>query len=280
VESGDDGSRDKKSHGDMRIADLLDAEYLIDELLIIAHILKKDKSWVLSHLDETLPDDKVGEILEKINLRKSGYPLHYILGYREFMGMVFEVEEGVFIPRPETETLVEIAADYIKKNKIKKIAEIGVGAGVIGISLARITGVHVSGSDINEKAVNLSLKNAEKNGVKEKVDFRVGEFLEPFRDELEEIELVVSNPPYVEQNYILPKEVKYEPENAIFAGEDGLAFFREYFKRYSRRWSCIMEFSGKDHVKHVLKNLCPEIEFLKDLDGIERFFFCPSERDG
>ncbi len=261
----------------MRIGDLLDGEYLVDEIVMISHALKKSRAWVLSHLDEKVPPEKLHEILRMIEQRKMGKPLHYIIGEREFMGFVFEVDEGVFIPRPETETLVEIALSKIEKGDIEVVAEIGVGSGVIGVSIAKIARVRVLGSDVNRKAVDLALRNAKRLGVEDLVDFRVGEFLEPFRERVDEIDFVVSNPPYVEIGYAPPPEVRHEPEDAIFAGEDGLDFYRGYFGRYERMFDTLMEFSGKEGAKEFLKGVCPEVVFYEDLDGVERFFFCPSE---
>ena len=260
----------------MKIGDLLDSEYLVDEILIISHVLGKSKAWVLSHLDEEIPRDAEEKLVELISLRKSGYPVHYITGKKEFMGLEFHVEEGVFIPRAETETFVEIVLSFIKERGIKTVAEIGIGSGAIGISLARFGGVFVFGTDVSEKAVEVAKMNAKRLGVEEKVDFRKGEFLEPFSEELDRIDLVVSNPPYIEEDFVVPPEVSYEPSEALFSGKDGMDFMREYFRRYGRRWDVMMEFSGKEHAKVVLRELCPNVEFYRDLDGVERFFFCPS----
>ncbi len=261
----------------MKIGNLIDGEYLTDEILIIAHALKKTKAWVLSNLDKEISEDVYREISRKISLRKSGYPLQYILGVKEFMGMEFTVRDGVFIPRYETETLVEIALDYIRSKNIRTVAEIGVGSGVISISLAKFASVRVFGSDINEEAVLLSKENAEKLGVFQLVTFSRGEFLEPFEGFFDEIELVVSNPPYVETNFNIPAEVKYEPIEAVFSGSDGMDFIREYFKRYKRKWDTFMEFSGSERSKEIVRSLCRDVKFFKDLDNVERFFFCSSK---
>ena len=264
----------------MRIGDLLDSEYLVDEILIISEVLGKSKAWVLSHLDSEIPDEILKILKEKISLRKSGYPVHYITGKKEFMGLEFQVEEGVFIPRAETETFVEMVLSFIKENDIKTVAEIGIGSGAISISLAKLGKVLVLGTDVNEKAVEMAKLNAKRLGVEDRVDFRRGEFLEPFSDEFDRIELVVSNPPYIEEGFDIPPEVSHEPPEALFSGKDGMDFIREYFSRYGMRWNVMMEFSGKEKAKRVLRDLCPRVVFYKDLDGIERFFFCPSERKG
>ncbi len=262
----------------MKIGDLIDGEYLTDEILIIARALGKTKAWVLSNLDKEIPEDVLDEILEKISLRKTGYPLQYITGVKEFMGMEFTVREGVFIPRYETETLVEIVLDYVKSKGVKTAAEIGIGSGVISISMAKLAGIRVFGTDVNDEAIILSKENAERLGVSHLVEFSNGEYLDPFEKFFDDIELVVSNPPYVEMNFKVPREVTFEPADAIFSGKDGMDFIRGYFKRYGRKWDTFMEFSGSEYSKSVVKSFCKEARFFKDLDGAERFFFCPSER--
>ncbi|MCD6449101.1 MAG: peptide chain release factor N(5)-glutamine methyltransferase, partial [Thermotogaceae bacterium] len=240
---------------------------------IISHILKKDKAWVLSHLDDSIENDIARKIKDLINKRKSGYPLAYIVNKKEFMGLDFHVEEGIFIPRPETETLVQIAIEYIKNNSIKTVAETGCGSGAIAVSIAYYSKAKIYATDISQKAVNVTAKNTKKHGVNRLVNVKQGEFLEPFKDKLDEIELVVSNPPYVEPEFRLPEEALFEPKEAFFYGESSLDFYKEFKQRYfGKNWTVIMEFSGKEEDKKVIKNLFQDVGFIKDLDGIERFF--------
>ncbi len=257
----------------MTIGDLLDGEFLTDSLVIISHLLKKDKAWVLSHLDDPIEKAVANEIKKLIAKRKNGYPLAYIIRKKEFMGLDFYLEEGVFIPRPETETLVQFAIEYIKDHGIKTAAEIGCGSGAISVSLAYYTKINIYATDISKKAANITIKNAKKHRIDAFVNVKQGKFLEPFENVLNNIELVISNPPYVEPEYELPKESHYEPKNAFFYGSSSLDFYREFKKRYGgKNWIVIMEFSGKSDDKNELKRLFHEVNFIKDLDGVERFF--------
>ena len=257
----------------MIIGDLLDGEFLTDSLVIISYLLKKDKAWVLSHLDDPIEMGIADKIRKLIDKRKSGYPLAFIINEKEFMGLDFYVEEGVFIPRPETETLVQLAIEYIKKHGVKKAAEIGCGSGAISVSLAYYTKVKIYATDISKKAVDITIKNAKKHGVISFIDAKCGKFLEPFEDQLNNIELVVSNPPYVEPEYKLPREALYEPKAAFFWGNSSLDFYKEFKRRYANMdWTVIMEFSGKDRDKDEIKYIFREVNFKKDLDGVERFF--------
>ncbi len=261
----------------MRIGDLVKDS---DSLILVSKILGKDKVWVLSHLDETVGQSEFGKILKALRMLRSGVPIQYILGYKEFMSLRFEVAKGVFIPRYETETLVEKAIEIVKKHGLKIVADVGTGTGAIGISIAKYTGCRVLATDISERAVEIAKRNAEINGVGDIFEVRLGEYLEPFKSSLEEIEMVVSNPPYVEAGADLPTNVKYEPKEALFAGEDGLDFFREFFSRYDTTDKYIlMEFSGK-RKDELVEIVGKRVEFLKDLDGVERFFLItPSQTD-
>ncbi len=273
MESGYDGSFNKKEVRVMRISEFLSSENLLDAIVIVSYVLNKDKAWVLAHLDYDLTQRDAERISQLLKKRKEGYPLAYITKKKEFMALEFYVEEGVFIPRPETETLVEIALDFIKSNGIKTVAEIGCGSGAISVSIAKFTAVKVFCSDISEKAIEITKINANKHGVDGLVVAKKGCFLEPFKDILDEIQLVVSNPPYVDKDFPLPKEVLSEPASALFYGESSVDFYLEFSKKYSgMNLPVIMEFSGYEKDKQVIKEIFKNVKFLKDLDGVERFF--------
>ncbi len=259
----------------MKIGDLLDGEYLLDSIVIISHVLEKDKAWVLSHLDDVAKPKNVEIIKRLLDLRRSGYPLAYITGYKEFMGLEIKVKEGVFIPRPETETLVEKALEIIEKKGIKVVGEVGTGSGAIAVSLAKYGKVRVLATDTSEEAVVLAKENAALHNVENLVEVRQGGFLEPFGGEFDRIELVVSNPPYIEPDYEFPKELLYEPREAFVYGKSSVDFFRDFYDLYKGKgWKILMEFSGKEEDKKILTEIFGEVHFIRDLDGTERFFIC------
>ena len=252
----------------MKLSELIDPTSK-EEILIASKILKKDKVWILANPNVEV--ENLDDLKKAIERYRSGYPLHYITKEKEFMGLVFELEEGVFIPRYETEDLVEKAIEIIEEHGLKLIAEIGVGCGAIGISIAKFTGVRVVGTDVSKRAVEISLRNAKKHNVEDLFEVRLGKFLEPFEDIYDEIDMIVSNPPYVEEDYVPPEDVAHEPREAIFSG-DGFDFFREFFKRYDVSGKFVlMEFpgKGKERIVEIAKT---KVEFLKGIDGVERFF--------
>ncbi len=170
-----------------------------------------------------------------VRRRAQGEPLQQILGEIEFYSRTFKVEPGVFIPRPETERLVEEAVKLIAPPDRRLLApvavEIGCGTGIIGISLAlEVPRLIVHATDINPAAVNLTKHNAHTLGAEARVLVQQGNRFDPLPSHLKgQVDLVVSNPPYVRAGDIpgLATEVsEHDPVEALDGGEDGLVFYR------------------------------------------------------
>ncbi|PLV59212.1 peptide chain release factor N(5)-glutamine methyltransferase [Thermotoga sp. KOL6] len=241
----------------------------LEVLLIASKVLGVRKEDLLSK-NIFVPADRERNLRQLVMKRATGYPLHYILGEKEFMGLSFYVEEGIFIPRPETEELVELALDIIKKYNVRVVADIGTGSGAIGVSVAKFADVIVLATDISEKAVEVSKKNARRHRVLERFLVKRGGFLEPFREKFDLIDMILSNPPYVREGAKLPRDVLFEPSEALFGGKDGLNFYKEFFRRYNVEGKIVLMEIGEDQVE-ALKKLVPEAEFLKDSSGRFRF---------
>nr|WP_233185615.1 peptide chain release factor N(5)-glutamine methyltransferase [Thermotoga sp. SG1] len=244
---------------------------VLETILIVVKVLGARKEDVIAK-DIIVSEKEKNIVKELVEKRASGYPLHYILGEKEFMGLPFFVEEGVFIPRPETEELVEMALDLIKRYSLRVVADVGTGSGAIGVSVAKFSGVTVFATDVSEKAVEISLKNAKRHGVLDRFVVKRGRFLEPFEKDYGKIEMILSNPPYVKKNAILPRDVLFEPSEALFAGKDGLDFYRAFFRRYNTEGKIILMEIGEDQVEK-LKTILPDASFLKDTSGRYRFLY-------
>ncbi len=192
---------------------------------------------LISHLDE-LPADWLARIAVILNERRQHRPLQYCLGETFFCGLKFKVVEGVLIPRDDTEILVRVSADWIVKRAPKPLqhlvcAEIGVGAGVISITLLKeFPKLHCWACDTNELAVALTRENAASHGVADRLTVIHGDWQECLPDMLD---LVVSNPPYIPQKdkaWLAPEITLYEPEEALFVeADDGLTFHREFARQ-------------------------------------------------
>ncbi len=164
------------------------------------------------------------KLLELIELRKKRYPIQYILGEVEFYSKKFWVREGVFIPRPETETLVEAGIKFIPRGT--RVIEVGTGSGVIAITLAlERPDLELFADDISWKAVSLARENARELGAD--VNFVVGDCLLPFRGKFG---AVISNPPYVAPGEEVSPELAWEPQQAYLAPPDGLSFIKRLLR--------------------------------------------------
>ena len=160
--------------------------------------------------------------------RSGGFPLQYLLGSTEFMGLRFKVVPGVFIPRPETEILVEtiLKLSALSPQLSANILDIGTGCGNIAVSLAKyLKSGHIFACDISDSALQLAKENSFLNEVN--VSFIKSDLFSAFRKK-NNFSLILSNPPYISTAEIstLPRELKYEPTKAYDGGRDGLVYYR------------------------------------------------------
>jgi len=177
-----------------------------------------------------LTPQQIEKFNQFIQERISGKPVQYIMGSTEFFGLEFQVNQNVLIPRPETETLVEIVIEHLKNCSQPKIIDLGTGSGAIAISLAKnLKSCFIFANDVSSEALKVAKGNARRHGVESQIEFICGDLFEPLRNKnLEgETDCVVSNPPYVSKEEFehLPKEVKdYEPIVALKTDEEGTFF--------------------------------------------------------
>lgn len=187
----------------------------------------------LSKIDLELIKEKYqGESLDiALNKVKNGYPVQYLIGNVNFCGNTIEVDESVLIPRYETEFLIDLISRLIPKDYNKRILDIGTGSGCIAISIGKIYKEStVTGIDVSKYAIDIASKNRKINNV-DNVDFINKDLFEV--DNFEDYEIIISNPPYVAYDEAVGTETKYEPQNAIFADNNGLVFYEEIIKKVS-----------------------------------------------
>lgn len=214
--------------------------------LLISFVHSTDRLWVYTNWFEKIERDKLEKLREFLLKRARGEPLHYILGYKEFMTLKFAVEPGVLVPRFETEELVEKVVEESREKGFRVFADIGCGSGVIAISIAKfIENSFVYACDISEKALELTGKNSRINGVEDRIKVLKGDLLEPLIPFLDEIEVFVSNPPYVsfDEWKNLDREVKdYEPQEALIAPEDGLFYYKKIIESLMNKKGKVLYF--------------------------------------
>lgn len=260
----------------------------LDTELIIAHVLQKDRLYLMMYPLEELSEMESTTIDRLLQQRSTGYPIQYILGMREFMGLDFMVREGVLIPRPDTEILVETVLDKIvtrhkgQKEPLKGL-EIGCGSGIISISLLKhCQFLEMDAVDINPLALELTRDNAEKN----RVDHRLQVFYSDLFSALEknhQYDFIISNPPYIKTQVIedLQTEIrKYEPLNALDGQEDGLYFYRtitSQAKDYLKSDGFIsyeIGYDQGDELRQIFRdNSFADIFIQKDLAGLDRIAY-------
>lgn len=252
--------------------------------MIVAHVLCLDRVHLIRD-NPVLSTQQIEEIDNDIARRIRGEPLHYIIGYVDFYGLKIEVGEGVLIPRPETELLVdEVLKSGIwelglgpENNVSPRILDLCTGSGCIALAIAaHMPYAEVCATDISERALTYARENARNNQL-ENVHFFKGHLYEPIQDR--KFHLVLSNPPYIRTSDIqgLPVEIReWEPLDALDAGEEGTRYFQEIIDKLRdhlvEKGRCYVEigYDQKDNLNTLARQYGFKTAFLKDLSGHDR----------
>ncbi len=212
----------------LRALALDEEECLAQCRLILEHACGYSAGEQILHASDQLPPDCLQAIDSIISQRRQNIPLQYLLGYAYFGNLKFKVESGVFIPRSDTETLVNVAYEKLKGQEKAKFAEVGVGSGAITISLLnKLKSCTALGIDINAKAIAITKENAKTHHVDDRLELICADFIAALPYNLNAI---ISNPPYIPnwQKESLSKQIAdHEPVEALYGfDQDGLSFYR------------------------------------------------------
>lgn len=255
--------------------------YMLDTQLLLQKVLKKDKLFIMLNRQMEVNEESAKEYFRLIELRKNKMPIKYILEECEFMGINFNIREGVLIPRGDTEVLVEEALDKIKENNYIDICDVCCGSGAIGISVGKILeNTRVYCYDISDIAYEVTLENINKFNLEDRIKVCKSDLLEEAIENGRRFNVVLSNPPYIRKDVIptLMEDVKnYEPYIALCGGDDGLEFYRKITKQSLE----VLKLGGmigfeighdqKEDVYNILfENGFEEIRCIKDLAGLDR----------
>lgn len=251
----------------------------LDAEVLLSHILGKERIYLYVHFDEPLQADEMAQYKDAIKKRIARMPVAYIIGYKEFMGLEFNVSPAVLIPRPDTEILVEAVIERFKEKESVSFVDIGTGSGAIVLSLlANLPQAVGATVDISEAAIAVAKDNAEKFGVSDRVNFFHGDVYSPVKDQV--FDAIISNPPYIPDADIegLQPEVKCEPHGALAGGTDGLDFYRKLIREGVNllKSGGFMAFEVGIHQAAAVAKLAEafselgEVSILKDYGGIER----------
>ena len=249
-------------------------EAQLDARLLLEEICGTDHNTLLCHGDREVSEKEEEQYRKAIEQRAQHVPLQHILGYQDFMGLRFHVNEHVLIPRQDTEILVEEAMRYLHDGM--RILDLCTGSGCILLSLLHYSNdCEGVGVDISKKALLVAKENAASLGIE--TDFVESDLYERVTGKFD---LLVSNPPYIESSVIptLMEEVReYDPYLALDGGEDGLDFYRRIVEQapdYLCRGGRILMEIGCEQAKAVSDLLTDagfrEIEVCKDLAGLDR----------
>lgn len=203
----------------------------LESELLLAHARGCQRIRLYTDLLSPLTDDERIRMREFVKRRANREPLSYITGQREFYGRNFFVGKGVLIPRPETETLIDIGLERIPAQQSSRICEVGFGSGCISITLAKQRPLLQSvATDISPLAMEFATRNVELHEVEDRVRLLAGDGFAPVRDSGEApFDGIVSNPPYIREDELTelePEVAVHEPTEALVSGEDGLTLTR------------------------------------------------------
>lgn len=200
-----------------------------DAELIFAAAARRSRAEVLAGV-ATLDDSIRERFAALIKRRAAREPLAYLLGYKEFYSLEFEVGPEVLIPRPETEILVEAALEILSKNRDARVLDIGTGSGAIAIAIASNSPTaRLVATDVSSQALEMARRNVRRFGLGERIEVRQADCFTTEDGPLGRFDLIVSNPPYVPDEDICrlqPEVSRYEPRMALAGGPDGLDFYR------------------------------------------------------
>ncbi|GAD88572.1 release factor glutamine methyltransferase [Vibrio halioticoli NBRC 102217] len=202
----------------------------LDASVLLCHVLQKPRSYLLTWPEKLLTDQQHQDFNALMQRRINGEPIAYITGEREFWSLPLNVSPTTLIPRPDTERLVELALDKIGTAPGKGL-DLGTGTGAIALALAsECPHFEFIGVDIQDDARILATGNANKLGIKN-AQFLQGSWFEPVVN-AGHFQIIVSNPPYIDEQdpHLVIGDVRFEPDSALVAAENGLADLRHIAK--------------------------------------------------
>lgn len=249
--------------------------------MLLADLLQVNPLELLNHLEEEVQVDIINEYKKRVEALKEKKPIQYVIGNVNFYGNKFLVNENVLIPRFETEELIENTLLYIDKiflDKNLKVIDLGTGSGCIGITLKlKNPSFDVTLLDISKEALEVAKQNA--SSLNAQVKLCQNDMLENLE---EKYDIIISNPPYIKENEPIEEIVKNnEPHLALYAGIDGLDYYRKILKeakyRVNNRFLLAFEIgeTQKDAIIELAKLSFPQakIDAKKDMQNRDRMIF-------
>ena len=251
----------------------------LESELLLAFALGVGREWLHAWGEREVESEALARFEGYIARRKSHEPFEYITQSAGFYSREFFVSHGVLVPRPESELLIDKAREVIARSGVKRVGEIGVGSGVLAITLAlECPDISVVATDISQDALaiaqtNISRHHTESNRLKERITLKHASLLDGIE---EQIDLLISNPPYIAQDYALDASVMQEPHCALFGGVVGDEILLEIItlarERGIEHLICEMGYDQRESLSRALGEAGFEAEFYQDYALWDRGF--------
>jgi len=240
--------------------------------ILLGSILDKDRLYLITHGSEEVEASLYEEFLAR---RAKNEPIEYITSRVSFFSQDFYIAKGALIPRPETEILIEKLLEKLDIDTKESIVEVGVGSAIISIVLAQhLDSASFLATDISEDAIKIAKINLEEKQMDKRIQIVQTDLL---KDVDKKIDILVSNPPYIEDGVELESNLDYEPQNALYGGKVGDEILKrlidEAFSRDVRILACEMGYDQKEKIESYCKNKkYKSLEFYKDYAAFDRGF--------
>lgn len=206
---------------------LLTEDAKLEAQLLLQHILNVNRAWLIAHENDALEANIHAAFEALLNRRLNGEPMAYILGCREFYGLDLMVTPDTLIPRPDTETLVEVALAKISNVPNQSILDLGTGTGAIALAVAKNRPqASITAVDASVGALKVAKQNAENLSI-HNIEFVFSNWFENLENQ--KFDVIVSNPPYIEDQdiHLTQGDLRFEPISALASGVDGLDDIRQ-----------------------------------------------------
>lgn len=195
--------------------------------LLLQHALKVNRAWLIAHEHDVIDAGNLAKFESLLNRRLNGEPVAYILGKREFYGLNLSVTPDTLIPRADTELLVDKALEKIPADQASQVLDLGTGTGAIALAIAHHRKqAQVTASDASPAALNVAKANSRLLAITN-VRFVSSHWFDALNHE--QFDIIVSNPPYIEQDdaHLRQGDLRFEPVSALASGADGLDDIRQ-----------------------------------------------------
>lgn len=252
-------------------------EAKLEAQLMLQHTLHVNRAWLIAHENDALQPNNHAVFEALLNRRLNGEPIAYILGVREFYGLDLLVTPDTLIPRPDTETLVEVALAKIPNKSNLSILDLGTGSGAIALAIAKHRPqANVVAVDASKAALEVAQKNAQSLNINN-VQFVLSNWFESLGHQT--FDVIVSNPPYIEQNdaHLTQGDLRFEPISALASGADGLDDIRKIIDNClvhlkPQGWLILEHgYNQAQAVADLMANIgLTHVETLQDLGGNDR----------